>query len=159
MKDKLDNSKGIPALPLWLGVSGLVPFVVAAGLSFLRAPINPATAVYALIAYGAVILSFLGGVHWGVALTRGQTGGSSSGPSGQIVWYMISVGPSLVAWLALLLAPVPGLLVLAISFLAMTMVDVHAARVEQVPTWYPRLRVRLSAVVILSLLVTAWAQS
>ena len=155
MKDEPENPNGVPALPLWLGVSGLVPFLVAAGLSFLSAPINPATAVYALIAYGAVILSFLGGVHWGVALTRGQT----SGPSGQTVWYMISVGPSLVAWLALLLAPVPGLLVLAVSFLAMIMVDVHAARVEQVPAWYSSLRVRLSAVVILSLLVTAWAQS
>ena len=140
-------------------MSGLVPFVVAAGLSFLSAPINPAMAVYALIAYGAVILSFLGGVHWGVALSRGQTVEPSSGPSGQTVWYMISVGPSLVAWLALLLAPVPGLIILAVSFLAMIVVDVHAARLGQVPNWYPRLRVRLSAVVILSLLVTVWAQS
>ena len=155
MKDELENSNCIPALALWLGVSGLVPFVVAAGLGFFGVPFSSATAVYALITYGAVILSFLGGVHWGVALTRGRT----DGPDSQTVWYLISVGPSLVAWLALLLAPVPGLLTLALAFLAMIMVDVHAARVDQVPTWYPRLRVRLSAVVILSLLVTAWAQS
>ena len=155
MKDESENSNGIPALALWLGVSGLLPFVVVACLSFFGAPVSSATAVYALIAYGAVILSFLGGVHWGVALTRGQT----NGPASQAVWYLISVAPSLVAWLALLLAPVPGLLILAVSFLVMIMVDVHAARVEQVPIWYPRLRVRLSAVVILSLLVTAWVQS
>ena len=155
MKDEAGISSGIPSLALWLGVSGLVPFVVAAGLSFFGAPFNPATAVYALIAYGAVILSFLGGVHWGVALTRGQT----NGPDGQAAWYLISVAPSLVAWLALLIAPVPGLLILAVSFLVMTLIDVHAARVEQVPIWYRRLRVRLSAIVIVCVLVTAWAQS
>ena len=150
-----ESPDSIPGTALWLGVAGLIPFVAGAGLIVLAGPVNPETAAHALIAYGAVILSFLGGIHWGVALTRGRTGGAR----GQTPWYLFSVVPSLVAWCALLFAPVTGLIVLAVSFLAMAIVDTVATRTEQVPGWYLKLRYRLSIVVIVSLLVAAWAQS
>ena len=54
------------------------------------------------VAYGAVILSFLGGVRWGMVVI----------PAGPVTpnWanYLYSVTPPLIAWSALLMPVVPG---------------------------------------------------
>ena len=60
----------VPAAAAWLGGLGLVPFV---GLSIASQAIEgdlKTAALRGLLAYGAVILSFLGGIHWGAAMTR-----------------------------------------------------------------------------------------
>ena len=133
----------IPPAALWLGLFGLVPFVAAAGVSLHDGVGDPTLALRSLAAYGAVILSFLGGIHWGVALTRGRSQDASS----QTFWYVLSIVPSLAAWGALLMSPVPGLLVLLLSFLAMATFDTLAARAGQLPDWYPKLRWLLTAIV------------
>ena len=88
------------ALPAWakpLGYGGLVPFFACA-LLMLAVP-DAGTrdlAGQALLGYAAVILSFLGGVHWGLALR---------GASPQRAGGLLAAGvlPSLVGWGALLL--------------------------------------------------------
>ncbi len=125
-----------------------MPFAaLAASLAFLD-PALQAVAVHALLAYGATILSFLGGVHWGIGISRGA---SAPGPglAGRLA---LSVVPSLVAWLALLLAPLAGLLTLTGGIAAMLGVDIVAARSGLAPAWYPRLRIPLSCAVALMLL-------
>ena len=65
----------IPTVPAVLGFGGLIPFVSSAGV-ILAAHVSPANvpdalsafALTAHITYGSVILSFLGAVHWGLAL-------------------------------------------------------------------------------------------
>ena len=53
---------------LRLGYAGLLPFVAGAGLVWLVRPeVHPYVAL-ALSGYAAVILSFLGGIHWGLAM-------------------------------------------------------------------------------------------
>jgi hypothetical protein len=85
-------------LPPWmatLGYAGLVPFAACAVLLLAVPEAGLRSLVErALLGYGAVILSFLGGVHWGLAL-RGDPG---RGPR------MLAIGvvPSLVGWVALL---------------------------------------------------------
>ena len=86
------------ALPSWmaaLGYAGLIPFAACAVL-LLALPEAGMRSLCerALLGYGAVILSFLGGVHWGLAL-RGDPG---RGPR----MLVIGVIPSLVGWAALL---------------------------------------------------------
>jgi Protein of unknown function (DUF3429) len=85
-------------LPPWMaafGYAGLVPFAACAVL-LLAVPEAGMRSLCerALLGYGAVILSFLGGVHWGLVL-RGDPG---RGPR------MLAIGvvPSLVGWAALL---------------------------------------------------------
>ena len=89
---------GLPSSAAWLGAAGLIPFVVLA----LSAPFLPAAhragALFALGAYGAVILSFLGGVRWGVAIAAAPTDRDGTTLAGALV---LSVVPSLAAWLAL----------------------------------------------------------
>jgi hypothetical protein len=91
-----------------LGYAGLVPFAAAAlGIALLDGELR-ALAVQALLAYGAVILSFLGAVHWGLVLAR---------PSVDAARRLLGgVLPSLAAWIALLLPARFGLALLVLAF-------------------------------------------
>jgi hypothetical protein len=111
-------------------------------------------AVLALAAYGAVIISFLGGIHWGMAIAdlRGsQTVSTFNRRLG------ISVIPALAGWGALFLPPPYGFLILAAAFVSILFFDVQATRKSEAPAWYPRLRWPLTAVVATSLLLGAFA--
>ena len=146
------DASSVPSAAAWLGGFGILPFV---GLSFattfasdaLKAPLS-----FALMAYGATILSFLGGIHWGLAI----------GAVPQIdktLWRRItlSILPSLVAWVALLTPSSIGFLILAGAFVAMLLVDILASRVQEAPTWYPKLRWPLSCGAVATLLLRAFS--
>ena len=61
-------NRSLPPFAVVLGVAGLIPFVACAiGALALRGD-DAERVTLALIGYGAVILAFLGGVHWGFAL-------------------------------------------------------------------------------------------
>ncbi len=132
----------LPPLALVLGIAGLIPFAVC-GYGAVSNYGNPAA--QALAAYGAVILAFLGGVHWGFALPE---------PSGRGERARIGLGvvPSLVGWVALLLVVAvsveAGLALLVVGFAGLTVVEARAAKVGMMPSGYMALRYGLSAVVI-----------
>lgn len=89
----------------WLGYSGLIPFVGLAAASLLLDGALQTQALFALQAYAATILSFLGAIHWGLALRDPLT------PStGLLAWGVV---PSLLAWVALMLDAISGLWLLA----------------------------------------------
>ncbi len=66
-----DGAFRIPAVPLVLALAGIIPF---AGAAYIIATtddvILAAQARLWLAVYAAVILSFLGGVRWGLAMTE-----------------------------------------------------------------------------------------
>ena len=55
----------------------------------------------------------------------------------------LSVVPSLIGWVAVLLPQSAGLAVLAAAFALMLLVDLQAPRKAEVPAWYPMLRLPL----------------
>lgn len=77
-----------------LGLGGLLPFVGLALATWVLEGPRQAQAVFALLAYGATILSFLGAIHWGLAM-RDRTDPAVA----LLAWGVV---PSLVAWVALL---------------------------------------------------------
>ena len=80
-----------PSALAWaLGVAGLLPFAVGAAGLWLLPPQWAGLAAAALLAYAAVIVSFLGGIHWGLAMATGQP------RPGGLVWGVL---PSLLACL------------------------------------------------------------
>jgi hypothetical protein len=85
------GSRAIPAPARTLGFAGLIPFAVGA-LAVAFAPEIKPEAAAALLLYGALILSFLGGVRWGFAVIEGANAGWTV--------YGVSVVPPLVAWVA-----------------------------------------------------------
>lgn len=133
----------LPALAL--GFAGLIPFG-AAPVWALSNPDLLEWMLHAQLAYGACILSFLGGIRWGVALLPTQ-----SSVQGGVSWsaLAVSVAPSIFAWLALL-TPVPAALCMLSTGLAgCAALDFRHA---PYPPWFQALRVCLSAGAITSLL-------
>ena len=121
---------------LRLGYAGLLPFLAGAGLVWLVRPeVHPYVAL-ALSGYAAVILSFLGGIHWGLAMRE---------PTPPLPWLVWGVVPSLVAWLAMLMPANAGLVVLGLALLGCYAVDRRLYPAQGVAHWLT-LRFRLSAV-------------
>ena len=121
-----------------LGHAGLLPFVASAALVWWLPPEAAARVVAALLAYAALILSFLGGIHWGI--------GFRDGGSWPFVW---GVMPSLGAWPALLLPNRAGLVLLGVLLLLCYGVDRLRYPRHDMAAWLP-LRLRLSGVAALS---------
>lgn len=139
-----------PALIQALAYAGLLPF--AAGVLMLLIPGLPVPEGFGagwLLAYGAVIATFLGAVHWGAALA-GRYGLGEAGRAA--VWAVV---PSILAWITLLLPPLwalPGQVLLFGLILAMD--RRYGARLVW-PGYYRRLRMILSTIVMI-LLGVAW---
>ncbi len=130
-----------------LGLAGLLPFLVCAALQWFTPPGWRMLASSALLAYGAVIVSFLGGIHWGLAMREPQA------PTARLVW---GVMPSLLGWVAVLLDSPWGQLLLAASLVACLAVDRTVYRQHGLGAWLP-LRFLLTGVACLSMLLGALA--
>ncbi len=127
------NERGLPLLAVALGVAGLVPFIIVGLVAIDSDPTHGQAAVLGLLSYGAVVLSFLGGVHWGFVLE----GEREAGERHRLV---LGVLPALVGWAAvvvgLLAYPVVGLGILIAGFLATAVMETRAHRLELVPRGY-----------------------
>lgn len=145
--------QSLPRPLLWLGLAGLLPFLGTALLAWTAPEDWRGVALYALAAYGAVILSFLGAVHWGLALRAPADEATAMAPR-----LGLGVLPALVGWVALLLPPLPGLGLLALGILGTAAVETAAAGRGLVPPAYLRLRWILSLGAAFSLLVGAATQ-
>lgn len=111
--------------------------------------------------YGAVSLSMLGSVHWGLALAnykRVDGPVSAAVPtsavastSDQVLRYVGGALPGLAAWLFMTQDPLTGMVGLmgALGVLAAFEMGAHKARL--LPAWYIRLRMPWNIAAILSL--------
>jgi hypothetical protein len=133
----------IPALPLWLGLAGLLPFVASLAVTWMAPIAWQVIAVRAFLAYGAVILSFLGGIQWGVAMCREDTD-----EAGFRTRMLLAMVPSLVAWSSLLLHPITGVWVLAIGFVLIRLFELSRKGGARLPDWYQSLRRLLTLIVV-----------
>jgi hypothetical protein len=138
----------VPDAAVRLGYAGLLPFFAGAILTLPFAGAFRPWGTILLMGYGAIILSFMGGVHWGTAMMRNDMTTQSLGKS---------VAPSLVALLAVLVGSTAGLAILALGFAGLLAWDEHETKIGHVPGWYPRLRRPLTALVALSLITGAIA--
>ncbi len=135
-----------PAHVAWLGYGGALPFI---GLTLLIAADAHRAPLWsdALLGYGAVILSFVGALHWGFAMTAPRL--TPAGRRRAFVW---SVVPALMAWPATVLAGSASALILMAGFALQWAQDRRLAGPAGLPAWYLPLRWRLTAVASLCLL-------
>lgn len=151
----------IPRPAALLGIGGLLPFVaLSAGLWLLGRDLA-GLAADALVAYAAVILSFMGGVHWGVA-TIYSAPPAATAPTGapgarSSRLFLASVLPALAAWPAALLEPPLAFAAFAASFLALLAFDISVVRTGLLPGWYGKLRILLTSIVVVCLVVAGLA--
>jgi hypothetical protein len=164
----MHSKRSLIFLARWLGYAGALPFLALGllvlwpefiGPEFIRLQISStmrfseASIAFALLSYGAIILSFLGGLHWGRAVTI---------PSDQqiismriaLLW---SVSLSLIAWFALILQvmffPMRYAASLLIAgFAAALIADLKLLEKGYWPAWMRTLRLHLSLTAMASLL-------
>lgn len=139
-------------LARYLGYAGLIPFVALAAAALLSVADAGTLWREAGRAYAAVILSFLGGFVWGRLLAP-DAAGHTQAPAR----FAYSVLPSLVAWAALLLPAGTGVLLLAAAFVGAYVHDRGMMQAGLLPGWFLRMRLHLTAVVLVSLLALAAA--
>jgi len=154
--------KEVPRESLYLGLAGVLPYV-ATSLSTLLLTYNvnnahsfgaifaPETARHFLdlivpmqIGYGAVIISFLGAIHWGLEY---------AGYGGHQGYYRFLHGviPTAVAWPTLLMPVEYALITQFLAFSALYFSDARATVRGWFPPWYNTYRFLLTLLVGLSI--------
>ncbi len=161
MRSAEAGGEGVPVAAWLLGAAGLIPFLALSASLVADIGIARPWATLALMTYGAVILSFMGGVHWGLAMVRDARQSSSGDRAGEdLSLYGASVIPALVGWFAILfLDPGPAMAVMAAGFAGLLAYDFLTIRRGLVPAWYAGLRFPLTVIVVLSLLVGGWGSA
>ena len=128
---------------LRLAHAGLLPFMVGALLVWLFGGAYPEQHVFvtfALSAYAALIISFLGGIYWGFAFREAEPDTKT------FVW---GITPALVAWMGVLMPAYAGLVVQGAMLVICYSVDRRLYPQHGAAAWL-NLRFRLSAVAALS---------
>lgn len=143
------REQSFPVLAKALGYGGVIPFVVlsvciAAGVDLERLGIADASAK--LLGYAAVIISFIGAVHWGIAMQRTD--------DKQSVLFIYSVVPALVAWVWLFFDVKAALFGMGLTIVAMLFVD-RSLLTGLVPQAYLRMRLHLTVIVATCLFLAA----
>ncbi len=146
MLDAMRQDVPLPAFVL--GFLGALPFLGLAGLAVLAGPLGSPTvqawALVSLLAYGGIILSFMGGVHWGWAMAAEEPSFERLG---------LSVVPALLGWAGYLLGGSIGFSIIALGFAALLWLDLRAIAEGRAAPWYRRLRWPLTLVVVACLVV------
>lgn len=141
-----------------LGLAGLIPFVGLAGLTWLLPGTEQpgallAQAPTALATYAALIVSFLGGLHWGAIWLKLAEQTTPEVPMPAVGW---GVMPSLLAWPGLFLPVAWSLWWMGALLLLCYVVDRKLFPLLGLQRWL-RLRLWLSSVAALSCFVAAMA--
>ena len=137
-----DVAPGTPRLAFWLGFAGLIPQALALIAVVAGNPEGRFSPLALAYAYAALILSFLGGMWWGLAAQARRR---------VPAWlWVAAVLPSLIAlasalpWATGASWPGPSLALLGIALLGSLAVDRQLRAAGLCPPWWLWLRVPLS---------------
>ncbi len=145
------SGRDFPIVAKLLGYFGVIPFVALALCLVAGVDLNAygvENGVQLLLAYAAIIISFIGAVHWGIAL--------NSAAESQARLYTYSVVPALLAWAWWFLSAKFALIGMAVTVVALYFIDRQWLK-DIVPVAYLTMRLHLTIVVSLSLLLAAIA--
>jgi hypothetical protein len=134
-----------------LGYAGLIPFIAFCVACWLASPDWFPLFIKNQLAYGILILSFLGGIHWGAAILT--PGLSAQQARRALIW---SIVPALAGWGATMIGGF-GFAVLLIGFIVAYRVDRNLYAWYGMPAWLIELRFRLTCVVVAALALTVVA--
>ncbi len=94
-----------------------------------------------VLTYGAIIVSFICGIHWGVYLFK----------DAPLNLFIHSNIVALIAWVAALLEKNTGIVVLILCFVYLLIIDKILTNTKILEEWYMQLRLNITLLVVLSL--------
>ena len=120
-----------------LALGGAIPFAtLALAMFFLGKEHGLFTVIFdAFKAWSAIILSFVAGARWGLAIAQNPIDKNA---------LLISVVPAIVAWLAQFLDDPQAVLVLLVAYCAQGAWDSFGANAKKLPQWFGTLRIRMT---------------
>ncbi|KII88216.1 hypothetical protein PLICRDRAFT_616031 [Plicaturopsis crispa FD-325 SS-3] len=149
----------VPTPYMVMGLAGGLPYLGASGTTVYLAhqagqaasgvitSIDPGVALTVLdqalniqVTYGAVMLSFLGALHWGMEFAG--LGGHKGYPR-----LLLGAAPILIAWPTLALQPTSALIAQWLGFTFLWWADLKATGAGWTPAWYSQYRFYLSILV------------
>lgn len=128
-----------------LTYTGVLPFFICIAAILLN--VQQVNGAFIAICYGAVIASFLSGIHWGIYLLSAQ--------QFPVNLFILSNVTALFAWLSLLMPYSGGLFLQILCFGYLLMLDYRLFKENIIPNWYYQLRVEATGVVILACIILA----
>ncbi|PRB82245.1 DUF3429 domain-containing protein [Pseudomonas sp. MYb185] len=143
------NATRPPGLAVGLAFAGLVPFVTGALGLWVTPEAWREWVMEELLAFAAVILAFMGAIHWGLAMRADEASDRAPMQLG------LSVIPPLLGWFALSLPINFAIPVFFFAYATLYFADIWAVKHGLAPAWYTSLRRPISLVIIASMLV-AW---
>lgn len=138
----------IPDAARLLGYAGIVPFFALALAAYFVPAAYELRVFMALKVYAALIITFVGALHWGIAMFQPQLSDSQA-------WQLYGWGvvPALMAWVLVFQSASYALAGFVTLFIVQWLMDRAAARTSTVPPWFQPLRARLTLLVVVALLV------
>lgn len=129
---------------------GALPFGI--GMILLMNGVYQEKVSHILCAYGAIIVSFICGIHWGIGMTH---------QGKKTTWLLASSnGITLIAWGCLIFPSPPiALMTLGFCLFFLLLIDQKLYTLNQTDEWFIRMRRRVTGLVILSLAVSVIAVS
>ena len=123
-----------------LSLAGLIPFALAAITLLVLGKNNGLFLSYFDLfkTWSAVILSFLGGIRWGVALAKSPI------DQRDIVF---SIAPAILGWMALQLSDAYCVMVLLLLFCLQGAWDSLSSNAGKLPEWFAPIRITLTFLV------------
>ncbi len=138
----------VPVLGLLLGGSAMVPFALFSVALWLLPASRAHTVLGWLLVWGGAILAFLAGVRRGLSFRT--PGGERPAQIATMLWlYLLAIGALLIPWTALQLG------LLGAGYLSLAILDPAAARRQEAPLFFVRLRPAQMAVPLAALGVAA----
>ena len=126
-----------------LTYAGSIPFIFLTILNLKGTQIiYGADVKQALIAYAAIILSFVAAIHFAYGIMQDQYANSFLIKSNII---------ALAAWVALLIEFQLAIFIILTGFIITTFIDICAFKKSVNPEWFFKLRMRISIIVIICL--------
>lgn len=156
MDSHTSRTARIPPEAKILGVGGLIPLV--AGVAVHAAVPQPLGYPLAqmLVDYATLILSFIGGIHWGfasAAFARGPVGSAAPRLLG------LSVLPAFAGLLVLLLPTLVATPLLAVAFVGVLLLDRVSEGLGYAPDWWMQLRMQVTGGVVVLLAILTITQA
>lgn len=134
------------------GIGGIIPLLTGVVIVLaVREPFG-IPVVRIVLAYAALILAFLGGIHWGFA-SAALAGSALELDAPRIL--ALSVLPPLASGVGMLLPDAVAALFLAAAFASVLLLDRASERLGYTPFWWLTLRLRLTVAVVSLLLLLA----
>ncbi|KXZ51259.1 hypothetical protein GPECTOR_13g746 [Gonium pectorale] len=147
----------MPLVPKLLGFAGAIPFVTLTP-SFVEAAGLPHLVDYCAqmqLVYGGSIVTFLGAVHWGLAMNSSAIAATGAKAASALrERYVWSVVPSLAVVPALMMQPAQGSLAIAVLLGICYLSDSSYFRLGYLPSWYMSLRGFLTLLAVTGMLST-----